>query len=151
VRRKLKFIVPIVALLVVGGVYKFVLAKPKAEAHKPKIAGEVYVLPKEFVVNLADGRYAKFNVALVMKHGASTAAASAGGHSGPAAAPEGYGTLPQEALVRSTVIDTVTDVPGSALIAEKGRAKLKRMILKSLQDHTDVEAEDVLFTDVAVQ
>ena len=32
---KLKFIIPIVLLLVLGGVYKFVLAKPAAVA-KPK-------------------------------------------------------------------------------------------------------------------
>jgi flagellar FliL protein len=150
VRRKLKFIVPIVLLLVVGGVYKFVLAKPKAEAHKPKVAGAVYVLPKEFIVNLADGRYAKLNVALVMKHGAVTEPA-AGGHGAAAAPPEGYGTLPQEALVRSIVIDTVTDASGSALISEKGRVKLRKQIVTSLHDHTDVDAEDVLFTDVAVQ
>jgi len=47
---KLKLIVPIVALLLVaGGVYKFVLAKPKdAKAEeKPHVEGSVYVLGKE--------------------------------------------------------------------------------------------------------
>ena len=34
-----------------GGAYKFVLAKPAAEA-KPKVEGTVYVLGKEFLVNL---------------------------------------------------------------------------------------------------
>lgn len=148
---KLKFIIPIVLLVVVGGVYKFVLAKPKAAAAKPKVAGAVYVLPKEFIVNLADGRYAKFNIALVMKPGAETAAASAGGEGAATESPEGYGTLPQEALVRSIVIDDVTDVSGSTLISEKGRSKLKKKILTGLHDHTDVEATNVLFTDVAVQ
>lgn len=146
---KLKFIIPIVLLVVVGGLYKFVLAKPGVAAAKPKVAGAVYILPKEFIVNLADGRYAKFNIALVMKPGATTEAAA----SGEAAAdpPEGYGTLPQEALVRSIVIDAVTDVSGKTLTAEKGREKLKKRIIASIHDHTDVEAEDVLFTDVAVQ
>jgi flagellar basal body-associated protein FliL len=148
---KMKFIIPIVLLVVVGGVYKFVLAKPKAAEAKPKVEGAVYVLPKEFVVNLADGRYAKFNIALVMKHGALTAAPAAGGHAAAAEPPEGYGTLPQEALVRSIVIDNVTDVSGKVLIGEKGREKLKKKIVKTLHEHTDVEAEDVLFTDVAVQ
>ncbi|MEA2129025.1 MAG: hypothetical protein QOJ85_1916, partial [Solirubrobacteraceae bacterium] len=55
---KMKIIIPVVLLLVLGGVYKFVLAKPAAVA-KPKIAGTVYVLPKEFLVNLASGRFAK--------------------------------------------------------------------------------------------
>lgn len=147
---KLKFIIPIVLLVVVGGLYKFVLAKPKAEGAKPKVAGAVYILPKEFIVNLADGRYAKFNIALVMKPGAETTEA-ASGHEAAAEPPEGYGTLPQEALVRSIVIDAVTDVNGKTLTAEKGREKLKVKIVKSIHDHTDVEAEDVLFTDVAVQ
>jgi flagellar FliL protein len=151
VKGKLKFIIPIVLLVVVGGLYKFVLAKPKAAAAKPKVAGAVYILPKEFIVNLADGRYAKFNIALVMKPGAETEAAAAGGHEGAAEPPEGYGTLPQEALVRSIVIDAVTDVSGKTLTAEKGREKLKKKIIRSIHDHTDVEAEDVLFTDVAVQ
>jgi flagellar FliL protein len=150
VKGKLKFIIPIVLLVVVGGLYKFVLSKPAAEGAKPKVAGAVYVVPKEFIVNLADGRYAKFNIALVMKPGAETAEA-ASGHEAAAEPPEGYGTLPQEALVRSIVIDAVTDVNGKTLTAEKGRERLKTKIVKSIHEHTDVEAEDVLFTDVAVQ
>jgi flagellar basal body-associated protein FliL len=148
VRGKLKFVIPVLVLIAVGGAYKFVLAKPKAAA-KPRVAGQVYVLPKDFVVNLADGRYAKLDVALVMAPGASTEAAAAG--EGAATPPEGYGTLPQEALVRSIVVDTVTDAPGTALIDEKGRTRLRKKILKSLHEHTDVHADDVLFTDVAVQ
>ena len=54
---KLKFIIPIVLLLVVGGVYKFVIAKP-AVVPKHKVEGEVYVLPKDFLVNLTDGKTA---------------------------------------------------------------------------------------------
>ena len=50
-KSKLKFIVPVL-LLVLGGVYKFVLAKPGAPAPKPKVDGQVYVLPKEFLINL---------------------------------------------------------------------------------------------------
>ena len=65
-KSKLKFIIPVVVLLVLGGVYKFVLAAPPAKAKPPKVDGQVYILPKEFVVNLADGQYAKFNVALVL-------------------------------------------------------------------------------------
>ena len=59
---KLKFIVPLVLLLVLGGVYKFVLAKPAAEA-KPKVAGEVYVLPKDFLINLTNGKFANIGIA----------------------------------------------------------------------------------------
>ena len=76
---KLKFIIPIVLLLVLGGVYKFVLAKPAAGA-KPKVEGEVYVLPKDFLINLTDGKFAKLGVGLVFDEG--FAAAPAGGGRG---------------------------------------------------------------------
>src|ERR1700754_2974196 len=105
-KSKLKFIVPLVVLILLGGVYKFALAKPPLK-EKHKVEGQVYVLPKEFVVNLADGRYAKFNVALVLDHAQLTAPA-AGGHGAAADPPEGYGTLEQEAVVRDIVTDEVS-------------------------------------------
>src|SRR3712207_8194376 len=70
-------IIAVLALLGAGGAYKTVLAKPKKAEPKPKVHGEVYVLPKEFLVNLADGRYAKLSVALVVEP-----AAGGGGHGG---------------------------------------------------------------------
>lgn len=145
---KLKIVVPLVLVLVLGAVYKLVLSKPEP-VPDPKVAGQVYVLPKEFLVNLADGRYAKLGVALVMQPGAETAAA--GGPEAAAAPPEGYGSLPQEALVRDIVTDEITDVSGGELTSRSGRQKLKREILEQLHQQTDVEADDVLFTDVAVQ
>ena len=64
-----KKIVPLVALLaVLGGVYKFVLAKPAKAEPKPHVEGIVYPLKKEFLVNLKDGRYAKLTVGLVLEH-----------------------------------------------------------------------------------
>ena len=52
---KLKLIVPIAGLLLAFGVYKFVIAKPADSS--AKVHGQVYVLPKEFVLNMAGGRY----------------------------------------------------------------------------------------------
>jgi flagellar FliL protein len=147
-KKRLKIIIPLALVLALGGAYKFVLAKP-APAPKPKVAGEVYVLPKDFLLNMSDGRFAKLDVALVMKPGAETAAPASG--EAPSAPPEGFGTLPQEALVRDIVTNVVTDVPGSELISRSGRDKLKKRILRTIHQKTDVEAEDVLFTDVAVQ
>lgn len=141
---KLKFVIPIVVLLVIGGVYKFVLAKPASA--KPKIDGAVYVLPKEFLLNLSDGHFAKLSVALVLPE--SEVAASGGEGATP---PEGYGALPQEAAVRAVITDTVTDASARDLTARKKRAKLRDECLKEIKAHTDVKAEDVLFTDVAVQ
>jgi flagellar protein FliL len=147
VKSKLKFIIPIV-LLLLGGAYKFVLAKPAAAA-KPKVAGEVYVLPKDFLVNLSDGKFAKLGVGLVFDEGYS--AAPAGGGEAAAAPPEGYGALPQEAVVRDIVTDVVTDKSADDLTSRKGRDEIKTLILKRIQTQTDVKVHDVLLTDVAVQ
>jgi flagellar FliL protein len=145
-KKKLMIALPVL-LIVLGGAYKFALAKP-APVHK-KINGTVYVLPKEFLINLTDGRFAKLDVALVLKPSAAGGAAAA--DAAGAAPPEGYGAEPQEAAVRDIITNTLTDVPSSKLISRKGRAKLKKKILKTILKQTDVEAEDVLFTDVAVQ
>jgi flagellar basal body-associated protein FliL len=143
---KLKLILPI-AIIAALGAYKFALAKP-APAPKPKVEGSVYVLGKEFLVNLADGRFAKLTVALVLAHDdTSTAAAEGEG----ASAPEGYGAMTQEAVVRSEVTDVLTDAHDSDLISGKGRHELQEKILKRIKKHTDVKADEVLFPDVTVQ
>ncbi len=146
---KLKFVLPLVALLVLGGAYKTVLAKP-APKPKVKVHGQVYVLPKEFLLNLDQERYAKLTVALVLPHDQPVAPAE-GGHGGGTEPPEGYGTLPQEALIRGIVTDTLTGVKAEKLVEAEGREKLKAKLLKKIKKHSDVHAEDVLFTDVAVQ
>jgi flagellar basal body-associated protein FliL len=146
---KKMIIIVVLALVVAGGAYKTVLAKPKEAAPKPKVEGTVYVLPKEFLVNLADGRYAKISVALVVE-----AAEAAGGHGGGHGAPtppEGYGTEPQEAIVRDLITDTLTDAADDDLIDREGREKVKKKILKAIKKHTDVHVEEVLFPDVTVQ
>lgn len=147
-KKKLMILLPVL-LLGVGGAYKFALAKP-APAPKPKVEGEVYVLPKDFMINLQGGQFGKLGVALVLAHGG--AAAAGGGHGSAAPEPpEGYGVLPQEALVRAIVTDVLTGEDPGRLQSKKGRKKLQREILERLEKTTDVHAEDVLFTDVAVQ
>jgi flagellar FliL protein len=150
VKGKLKFIMPLVALLVLGGAYKTVLAKPPEKKPEPKVHGDVYVLPKEFLINLDEDRYAKLTVALVLKHGEPTAPAE-GGHGAAAAPPEGWGTLPQEAVIRGLVTDTLTGAKASKLVEPEGRDQLKEKLLKKFKKYSDVHVEDVLFTDVAVQ
>jgi flagellar basal body-associated protein FliL len=146
---KLKIVVPVVLLLVLGGVYKFVLAKPAAEA-KPKIDGTVYVLPKEFLVNLSAGRFAKLGVGIVLGPEEESIAEAAKDKEAPKP-PEGFGPLPQEAVIRDIVTDTLTDRGSQDLIDREGRERLKKRILKAITKRTDVHVEDVLFTDVAVQ
>jgi flagellar basal body-associated protein FliL len=147
---KKKIIFALIPLIVLGAAYKFVLAKPKAEAKPPKIEGTVYVLGKEFLVNLADGRFAKVSAALLLDPKDESAAAE-GGHEGGATPPEGYGAMAQEGVVRSIVTDVLTDAKDRDLIGRKGRAGLQKEILEEIHEQTDVEADKVIFTDVTVQ
>jgi flagellar FliL protein len=143
---KLKFILPLVALILLGGAYKTVLAKPGKPAPKPKVEGQIYVLPKEFLVNLASDRYAKLTVALVLPEKEAVVAKGEG-----AAPPEGWGTLPQEAVIRGIVTDTLTGIKAEKLISPEGRDKVKEKLLTKIHKYSDVKAEEVLLTDVAVQ
>ncbi|MBO9533315.1 MAG: flagellar basal body-associated FliL family protein [Solirubrobacteraceae bacterium] len=151
---KPKLILPVVLLLAGLFVGKTMFAKPAETKPKPKVHGEVYVMPKDFLINLKDGRFAKLNVGLVLEHGylaEAVAEASGGGHEGGAKAPDGYGTLPQEALVRDIITDELTGAEASELISKPKRAELKEHIVKDIKSHTDVKIEEVILTDVAVQ
>jgi flagellar FliL protein len=146
---KKKLPIIIVAVIALAGAYKFVLAKPKVAEAKPKVEGTVYILQKEFLINLADGKYAKLSVGLLLDH-KDTSAVAAEGHGAPTP-PEGYGAMGQEAVVRDQVTNILTDSTEKELVAEKGREHLKEEILTSIKKHTDVKADEVLFMDVTVQ
>lgn len=143
--KKKLIIIVVVALVAVGGIYKFMLAgSSKAEA-KPKVDGVVYVLGKEFLVNLSDDRYAKFTVGLVLEH----APEAAGGHA--ESPPEGYGTMPEEAVVRDIITDVTGSSTGGTLSRAAGREKVKKEIKKELKKKTDLHVNDVVFPDITVQ
>jgi flagellar basal body-associated protein FliL len=141
---KKKIVVAVLALLVVAAGYKFVISPGGTEANS-KVHGQVYVLPKEFLINLADGRFAKLTVAIVLPAD-EPIEASKENHP-----PEGFGPLPQEAAVRAVVTDVVTNGRADELVDRAGRDRLRKRLLKSINRATDVKAEDVLFPDVAVQ
>jgi flagellar basal body-associated protein FliL len=148
-----KKLVPVIALLaILGGAYKFVLAKPAAAEKKPepKVHGTVYMLEKEFLVNLADGRFAKLQVGLILAHDDVSTVAT-GGHGAAPTPPEGYGAMHQEGVVRDVITDTLTDATDKELIEKKGREHLKEEILKDIKKHTDVKVEHVIFSDLTVQ
>jgi flagellar FliL protein len=145
----MKKIGPITVLIVVlAGAYKFVIAKPSAAKAKPKVDGTVYILGKEFLVNLADDRFAKLTVALVLDKKDTSVPASGEGAS---SAPDGFGAMTEEAVVRDVITNDLTDAKADDLVTAKGRAKVKEEILKDLKAHTDVKVDDLLFTDVTVQ
>jgi flagellar FliL protein len=147
----MKKLIPVIALVVIlGGAYKFVLAKPAKAGPKPKIDGQVYLLGKEFLINLADSRYAKMTVALVLPSDDSKDTTATGGEAA-APLPDGWGTMPEEAAVRDVITNDLTDATAADLISSKGRTALKEEVLKDLKQHTDVKVQDVLFTDITVQ
>ena len=146
----MKKIAPIIVLIVVlAGAYKFVIAKPTAAKPKPKVDGTVYILGKEFLVNLADNRFAKLTVALVLDH--KDASVPAAGGEGGATVPDGFGAMTEEAAVRDVITDTLTDAHDKELLEGEGRHHLKEEILKGIKKHTDVKVEHVIFSDVTVQ
>ena len=145
--KKKLLIVPLVLLVVLGVAYKTVLAKPGKEP-KPKVDGSVYVLGKEFLVNLKDGRYAKLTAALVLAHDDTSTAPAKGEGETP---PEGYGAMTQEAVVRSVITDDITNARDADLVDAKRRAALEQRILKDLHKKTDIKVEQVIFPDVTVQ
>jgi flagellar FliL protein len=141
--RKKLIIIAIGVLVVAGLAYKMVLA-PKSES-KEKVEGTVYVMPKEFLLNLAGGRYAKMTVALVLAPGQSAAGSST------TPPPEGFGTLEQEPLVRQIVTDTITGVPASDLTSRKDRHRFQEEIRKEVDKTTDVKTKAIVFSDLVVQ
>ena len=141
---KTMIFVAIGVLVVAGLAYKMVLA-PKSES-KVKVEGTVYVMPKEFLLNLADGRYAKVTVALVLAPGQS-----AGGGEGAAAPPEGFGTLEQEPLVRQIVTDDLTGITAAELTSRARRHRIQAQIRKEVDRTTDVKVKGIVFTDLVVQ
>ena len=148
--KKKLIIVVVVALLGVGGAYKFVLAGPKKAEAKPKVEGDdlrapegVPRQPRRRPLRQAAGRArASSPPAGGRGHG--------GGHGAPAP-PEGYGSEPQEAIVRDLITDTLTDAADHELIKRDGREQIKKKILGAIKKHTDVHVEEVLFPDVTVQ
>ncbi len=144
-----KINIAVIALVVAGGAYKTVLAKPKEKAKKPNVEGTLYVLQKEFLVNLAESRYAKVSAALVLNPKDHSTAA-AGGHGAPVA-PEGYGAMSQEAIIRAIVTDELTGKPASELEDSKKRDKVREHIVERIHKETDVHADDILFPDLTVQ
>jgi hypothetical protein len=141
---KKKLLIPLVLLLVLGVGYS--MSKPKKTV-KQKVPGTIYLMPQSFLVNLAEGHYAKLSVALELAPGQSDGASAAGSSSSG----EGAGTLPEEPLVREIVTDTVTGLSGGTLTSSQGRTSVKHRILTSIDRQTDVKVVGVLIPELTVQ
>jgi flagellar basal body-associated protein FliL len=144
-KKKLMIIIPV---LLLGGGY---VAKAKLMAPKPvkpKLAGEIYILPKQFMCNLQDGHYATLTVALELAPGQSDGATA---ESAGASSTSTVGTLPEEAVIRAIITNLITNEHSSALVTSAGRSGLQTQILSQIKAQTDVKVDQVFFTDVAVQ
>ncbi|HXC45319.1 MAG TPA: flagellar basal body-associated FliL family protein [Solirubrobacteraceae bacterium] len=144
-KNKKILLVAIVPILLFGG-YTMTKAKPVV---KEKVKGTIYVMPQSFLLNLSDGRYAKISVALELAPGQSDGASAAGGSS--SGSESGPGTLPEEAIVREIITNAVTGQSGETLISSHSREAIKRQILHTIEQRTDVKVEEVLFPDFTVQ
>jgi flagellar protein FliL len=144
-KKKLLIIIPV---LLLGGGY---VAKAKLMAPKPvkpKLVGEIYILPKQFMCNLQDGHYATLTVALELAVGQSDGATA---DSAGASSTSTVGTLPEEAVIRAIITNLITDQTSNALVTSAGRTGLESQILSKIKSQTDVKVDEVFFTDVAVQ
>jgi flagellar protein FliL len=140
-----KILIPLVLVIVaLGAVHA--MAKP-AKVPKAKIQGTIYVMPKDFLLNLSDGHFVKLTVALVLAPGQSDGAAA--GASAPSG--ESAGTLPEEAAIRDLVTNLITNESGSALVSAQGREHVKHQLLAAIKQQTDVKVESVLLPDLTVQ
>jgi flagellar FliL protein len=148
-KRKLKFILPVLVLLIAGGVYYKM--SHKAKAPKVKVAGTIYVLPQDFLINLADGQFAKLAVALVLAPGQSDGASATAAPAAGSSAGETIGTLPEEALVRAIVTNQLTNDTSTELLGDSSRTQIEHEILTQIAKQTDVKVSQVLFPDVTVQ
>ncbi|HEY7934579.1 MAG TPA: flagellar basal body-associated FliL family protein [Solirubrobacteraceae bacterium] len=141
-----KILIPLV-LLILGLGAAYTMAKPKPVS-TDKIKGTIYQLPQSFLLNLTDGRYGKLTVALELAPGQSDGAVAGASSS---ASSEGAGTLPEEAVIREIVTNTITNQSGETLVSSQGRRGLKHQILAAITKQTDVKVEAVLFPDLTVQ
>lgn len=142
---KKKLIIGLVVFLLIGGyaAKTFAFATPPP---KLKINGVIYVLGKDFTINLSDGHYATLTVALELAPTQSVGVADA---TNPP--PTGFGTLADEAVVRAIITNLVTDANEATLLDAGSRARLEHQILIAIRKGTDVQLSRVWFTDLAVQ
>jgi Flagellar basal body-associated protein FliL len=148
-KKKLKFIIPIVVIVLGAFVYMKMGKKPVVP--KLKVSGTVYVLPQDFLINLSDGQFAKVAVALVLAPGQSDGASATASASSDSGAQDTIGTLPEEPVVRAIVTNQLTNETSNELLDQSSRNSVEQQILLTIRKETDVKVSQVLFPDLTVQ
>src|SRR3954465_5362386 len=108
-------IIAVALLAILGGVYKFALAKPAKPAPKPHVDSLVYMLPKDFVVYLDGGGYAKGTGGLGINKKHPGPLTPNEGESA-ATTPKGYGAMPEEGFVRDVITNDLTGLKAVDLL-----------------------------------
>jgi flagellar basal body-associated protein FliL len=143
-KKKLLIILPV---LLLGGGYVAHAKLMAPKVVKPKLAGEIYILPHQFMCNLQDGHYATFTVALELAPGQSDGSSATSTVSSSSV----VGTLPEEAVIRAIITNLITNQTSNTLVSPSGRSGLEAQILSDIKSETDVKVDQMFFTDVAVQ
>lgn len=142
--KKVMLAIALPLVLLVG--YKMTAKKP---VPKEKVKGTIYLMPKEFLLNLNDGRYAKVAIGLDLAPGQSDGASAEGASSG--SGENAVGTLPEEPIVREIVTGVITGQNGATLESDSGRRGIQKEIAADIRKQTDVKVESVLIPDFTVQ
>ena len=143
----MKKLIPILAVVILAGGYAgYTFAMPHKKPPVPKVNGTIYIMPKQFTLNMAGGQYATVTVALLL---APTQSVGSTDPNNPP--PTGFGSLPEEAVVRAIITNAITDQPTAALLSATGRAKLESNILHTIKTQTDDVITKIYLTDIAVQ
>jgi len=143
----MKKLIPILIVVILAGGYAgYTFAMPHKKPPVPKVNGTIYIMPKQFTLNMAGGQYATVTVALLL---APTQSVGSTDPNNPP--PTGFGSLPEEAVVRAIITNAITDQPTAALLSATGRAKLESNILHTIKTQTDDVITKIYLTDIAVQ
>ena len=142
--------IAVAVLALAGGGARLALAKPHKPAPKPHVDSIVYMLPKDFVVYLRGGRYAKVTVGLEVNRKHPDALTPNTGESA-ATTPKGFGAMPEEGYVRDVITSDLTGLAPAEFLDAARRAALKRRLAADLTAKTDVNVDGVLFSDLAIQ
>lgn len=123
--------------------------KKKKKAHGDEAAHARLMSFEPFVVNLADpgaARFLRTNVQLVVSGGAE---GEGGGHGEGAKGPS-----VDDMRARSAILELLSAETSDKLTTPEGKDALKEQIMERIQellDESEIEVEDVLFSDFVIQ
>jgi len=145
---KKKILIIVGVLLLLGGVYKFVLSgDPPPPGPKPHVTGVPLPMDKEFMINLEGGQVAKVNITLLLDEkdpGVAAAETYAAAAAGP------IPLHPQNYLIRAVITDALTNLSASSLTNSSQKSLLLKSICKRINKETDAKVLKVEISDSVI-